>query len=156
MENSLSNKIQEYKENTGLSKWDDKSIQGECRRLEEKLGVDKIEPKEYKILRKISEELKLGERVDLSAAARWAGYPEWKVKRPETTILRDIDNRLFSEIVGINRNEIEMELMKVLKQDENLTAKNRAIELAARITGMSEPEKGTQVNIVTGGLTVSD
>jgi hypothetical protein len=58
--------------------------------------------------------------------------------------------------VGINRNEIEMELMKVLKQDDNLTAKNRAIELAARITGMSEPDKGFQINIVNDGITVAD
>ena len=63
---------------------------------------------------------------------------------------------MFNEIVGINRNEIEMELMKVLKQDDNLSAKNRAIELAARITGMSEAEKGFQINIVNDGITVAD
>jgi len=156
MKSSLVNKIAEYKSTLGLTKWDGKSISNECRRLENKLGIDKIEPKQYKMLRRISESLKIGERVDLSAAARWAGYPEWKIARPETTILRDIDNRLFGEIVGINRNEIEMELVKVLKQDENLSAKNKALDLASRITGMNETEKGTQVNIVTGGLTVSD
>jgi hypothetical protein len=152
----LLNKIKAYKESMGLTQWDDKSISRECRRLEKKLDIERIEPKQYKILRKISEDLKLGENVDLSAAARWAGYPDWKVKRPETAILRNIDNRLFNEIVGINRNEIEMELMKVLKQDDNLTAKNRAIDLAARITGMSEPEKGFQINIVNDGITVAD
>ena len=139
-----------------LTKWDDESISNECRRLEDKLGIDRIEPKEYKMLRKIAEDLKIGEKVDLSAAARWAGYPDWKVKRPETAILRDIPNSLFNELVGINRNEIEMELVKVLKQDENLSAKNKAIDIAARIAGMTEPERGTQVNIVTGGLTVAD
>ena len=153
---TLLNKISEYHKTMGLSKWDDKSISGECRRLEKKLSLERIEPKQYKMLRKIAEDLKIGEKVDLSAAARWAGYPDWKVRQPETSILRDIPNSLFNELVGINRNEIEMELVKVLKQDENLSAKNKAIDLAARITGMSEPEKGTQVNIVTGGLTVSD
>jgi hypothetical protein len=156
MKDSLSKKIEAYKGSMSLTKWDDKSISNECRRLEEKLGIDRIQPKEYKMLRKIAEDLKIGEKVDLSAAARWAGYPDWKVKRPETAILRDIPNALFNELVGINRNEIEMELVKVLKQDENLSAKNKAIDMAARITGMSEPEKGTQVNIVTGGLTVAD
>jgi hypothetical protein len=153
---SLEVKIKEYKQSTALTQWDDKSISKECRRLEQKLGIERIEPKQYKMLRKIGEDLKLGEEVDLSAAARWAGYPEWKVKRPETAILRSIDSSLFTEIVGINRNEIEMELLKVLRQDENLTAKNRAIELAARITGMSEPEKGFQINIVNDGITVAD
>ncbi len=150
------NKIDRYKKSMSLTKWDDKSISRECRRLEEKLGIARIEPKQYKMLRKISEDLKIGQDVDLSAAARWAGYPDWQVKRPETAILRNIDNALFNEIVGINRNEIEMELMKVLKQDENLSAKNKAIDLAARITGMSEPDKGFQINIVNDGITVAD
>lgn len=153
---ALLNKIEKYKKSIGLTQWDDKSIARECRRLEEKLGIERIEPKEYKMLRKISEDLKIGEKVDLSSAARWAGYPEWKVKRPETAILRDIDNGLFNELVGINRNEIEMELVKVMKQDENLSAKNKAIDMAARITGMSETDKGFQINIVNDGITVAD
>jgi len=155
---ALSNKIEAYKKSQNLSKWDETSIRKECRRLENALGMDKydIEPKQYKMLRKISEDLKIGEKVDLQAAARWAGYPDWQVKRPETAILRNIPNALFNEVVGINRNEIEMELVKVMKQDDNLNAKNRAIELAARITGMSEPEKGLQINIVNDGITVAD
>lgn len=156
MNDKLLNKIEEYKKVTNSTRWDDKSIARECRRLESKLGITRVEPKQFKMLRKISEDMKLGTKVDLEAAARWAGYPEWKVKQPETTILRNIDNALFNEIVGINRNEIQMELVKVLKQDENLSAKNRAIELAARITGMSEPDKGFQINIVNDGITVAD
>ena len=152
----LLEKIAAYKESMDLTKWDDKSISRECRRLEKELSIERIEPKQYKMLRKIAEDLKLGERVDLSAAARWAGYPDWKVKRPETAILRNIDNRLFNELVGINRNEIEMELVKVMKQDANLSAKNRALELASKISGMSEPEKGLQINIVNDGITVAD
>ena len=153
---TLSKKIVAYKKSQGLSTWDDKSISRECRRLEKELDIERIEPKQYKMLRKISEELKLGESVDLSAAARWAGYPDWKAKRPETTILRDIDNSLFNRIVGINRNEIEMELMKVMKQDDNLSAKNKALDLASKIAGMAESDRGVQVNIVNDGITVAD
>ena len=155
---TLLNKIAEYKKTMGLSKWDDKSVSRECRRLEKELGLAErsVEPKQYKMLRKISEDLKIGEKVDLSAAARWAGYPEWKVKRPEVTILRDIDNSLFNKMVGINRNEIEMELIKVMKQDDNLAAKNKALDLASRIVGMNEGDKGTQVLIVNDGRTVAD
>jgi hypothetical protein len=156
MSKDLLKRIEEYHKSMSLSVWDERSIARECRKLEEKLGIERIEPKQYKMLRKISEDLKLGQKVDLSAAARWAGYPDWKVKRPETAILRDIDNSLFNEIVGINRNEIQMELVKVMKQDDNLTAKNKALEMAARITGLSEPEKGTQINILNGGVTVAD
>lgn len=152
----LKNKIESYKKSMKLTMWDDKSISRECRRLEKKLSIPKIEPKEYKMLRKISEELKIGKKPDLQAAARWAGYPDWKVKRPETSILRNIDNSLFQELVGLDRNEIQMELVKVMKQDENLPAKNKALDLAARIVGMNEPDKGTQVNIVNGGITVAD
>jgi hypothetical protein len=155
---SLDRKIELYKKSLSLTTWDDTSISRECRRLEEKLGMQKlaIEPKQYKMLRKIAEDLKVGERPDLSAAARWAGYPDWKVKRPETSILRDIDPRLFEEIVGINQNEIQMELVKVMKQDEDLSAKNRAIDLAAKIVGMKEPDNSVQVNIVNDGITLAD
>jgi|GEM_PF-3981681 len=157
MNEQLTKKIESYKVSSGSSKWDDKSISRECKRLTEKLSLDKpIEPKEYKMLRFIGEGLKVGEKVDLSAAARKAGFPEWKVKSPETMILRDIPNVLFNELVGINRNEIEMELVKVMKQDENLAAKNKAIEMGLRVTGMMEPEKGNQINILNGGVTVSD
>ena len=149
-------KVEQYKKNMGLTKWDGKSISRECRRLEKELGIERIEPKQYKMLRKIAESLKIGEDPDLAAAARWAGYPDWQVKSPETTILRNIDNALFNKIVGIDRNEIQIELLKVMKQDENLSAKNKAIEMAAKITGMSEPEKGFQVNILNGGVTVAD
>jgi len=152
----LKNKIAQYKKATSLTKWDDTSISRECRRLEKKLGIEKIEPKQYKMLRKISEELKIGNSPDLEAAARWAGYPDWKVRRPETTILRSIDNRLFTEIVGINRNEIQMELVKVMKQDEDLSAKNKALDMASKITGMMGDDKGVQVNIVNDGITVAD
>jgi hypothetical protein len=153
---ALLKKIDSYKKSVNLTKWDDKSIAGACRKLEEELNIERVEPKQYKMLRKIAEELKVGAKVDLQAAARWAGYPEWKVRQPETSILRDIDNRLFTKLVGINRNEIEMELMKVMKQDDNLAAKNKALDLAARIVGMSEAEKGVQINIVNDGITVAD
>ncbi len=153
---ALQTKVANYKKSQGMSSWDDKSIQRECRRLEEKLAIERIEPKEYKMLRKIAEDLKVGEKVDLEAAARWAGYPDWKAKRPETAILRDIPPELFSELVGVNRNEVEMELVKVLKQDENLSAKNKALDLATKIMGMTEQDKGVQVNIVNGGIGVAD
>ena len=157
MENQkLLDKIAAYKKSSGLNNWDDKSISRECRRLEDKLSIERVEPKQYKMLRKIAEDLRIGEKVNLEAAARYAGYPDWQAKRPETAILRNIEPALFSELVGINRNEIEMELMKVMKQDEDLSAKNKALDLASKIAGMSAPEKGFQINIVNDGITVAD
>lgn len=152
----LLDKIKAYKKSHALSGWDDKAIQRECRRLEDKLGIERVEPKQYKMLRRISESLKVGEKPDLEAAARWAGYPDWQVRQPEISILRNIDNSLFNELVGINRNEIQIELLKVMKQDEDLSAKNRALDLASKISGMSAPEKGFQINIVNDGITVAD
>ena len=152
----LLDKIKEYKKSLSLTGWDEKAIQRECRRLEERLGIERVEPKQYKMLRKISEELKVGQTPDLEAIARWAGYPEWQVKQPEVSILRSIDTGLFSELVGINRNEIELELIKVMKQDANLSAKNKALDLASKISGMSAPEKGFQINIENDGITVAD
>ncbi len=158
MNKALQEKINEYKEylneTNPISK--DKTIQRECKRLEIKLGIDRIEPKEYKLLIELAEGMKLSNTLNLTDIARRAGYPEWRTKKVETTILRDINPTLFRELVGINRNEIEYELSKIIKQDNNLTAKNRAIELASKITGLSEPEKGVQINIVNSGLTVSD
>lgn len=139
-----------------MNTWDTKSISRECRRLEKEFSIDRVEPRQYKILQKIASEVKLGEKIDLEAIARWAGYPDWMAKRVETTILRNIDPILFTKIVGINRNEVEMELVKVMKQDENLSAKNKALDLASRIVGMNEGDKGVQVNIVNDGITVAD
>ena len=75
----LLDKIKAYKKSHALSGWDDKAIQRECRRLEEKLGIERVEPKQYKMLRRISESLKVGDKPDLEAAARWAGYPDWEI-----------------------------------------------------------------------------
>ena len=58
--------------------------------------------------------------------------------------------------MGINRNEIQIELLKVMKQDTDLSAKNKALDLASKISGMSAPEKGFQINIVNDGITVAD
>jgi len=155
---ALQEKINEYKkylnESNRISK--DKTIQRECKRLQIKLGIDRIEPKEYKLLIELAERMKLSNELNLTDIAKRAGYPEWRTKKVETTILRDINPTLFRELVGINRNEIEYELSKIIKQDSNLTAKNRAIELASKITGLSEPENRLQINIVNSGLTVSD
>ena len=158
MNKALQEKINEYKkylnESDRISK--DKTIQRECKRLQIKLGIDRIEPKEYKLLIELAERMKLSNELNLTDIAKRAGYPEWRTKKVETTILRDINPTLFRELVGINRNEIEYELSKIIKQDSNLTAKNRAIELASKITGLSEPENRLQINIVNSGLTVSD
>jgi hypothetical protein len=108
------------------------------------------------MLRKISEELKMDHELDLEAIARWSGYPDWKAKRAEASILRDIDPVLFKELVGINQNEIQMEIVKVMRQDANLSAKNKALELASKITGLNEPERGFQINIVNDGITIAD
>lgn len=152
---SLLNKIEAYKKSTGLTLNDSKSISRKCRQMSDEMGIS-IEPKEYRMLNMIAEALKLNEKLDLTVIAKKAGYPEWRAKRPETEILRDIDPALFTRIVGINRNEIEMELVKVMKQDANLSAKNKALDLASRIAGMNEPDKGVQVNIVNDGITVAD
>lgn len=155
-QDTLHKKIAAYKKSQGMNTWDTKSISRECRRLEKEFSIDRVEPRQYKILQKIASEVKLGDKIDLEAIARWAGYPDWMAKRVETTILRNIDPILFTKIVGINRNEVEMELVKVMKQDENLSAKNKALDLASRIVGMNEGDKGVQVNIVNDGITVAD
>lgn len=80
---ALLKKIESYKKSLALSGWDEKSVARECRRLEDKLNIERIEPKQYKMLRKISEDLKVGETPNLEAIARWAGFPEWQVKQPD-------------------------------------------------------------------------
>ena len=154
MKEVVATKIAEYKQSRGITTWEKDAVSRECRRLEKDLNIVKVEPKEYRLLRRINKEAKIGKALDLPSIARWAGFPEWKCKNPEFSIMRNIDNKLFSELVGISRNEIEFELSKVMKQDEDLSAKNRALDLGSKITGMSEPDKGTQVNIVAGGIQI--
>ena len=54
---ALLKKIESYKKSLALSGWDEKRVARECRRLEDKLNIERIEPKQYKMLRKISEDL---------------------------------------------------------------------------------------------------
>ena len=132
----LERKLSEYKAGLGLTSWDRTILTRECRRLEEKLGIERIEPKAYVFLRKIADQVALEREVNLGRLARDSGYPEWKAARPEVAILRDIDDKLFSEIVGISRKDVEFQLLKVLKQDKDLGSKMRALELASKVMGM--------------------
>lgn len=152
---ALKTKIEAYKESTSLSKWEKDVLSRECRRLEKKLDLKKVEPKQYLFLKQISEHLKLGETMNLPELAKSAGYSRIKAKNPGTMILKDIDGKLFSEIVGFSPKDVEFELIKVLKQDSDLSAKMRALELASKITGMQE-DKGTQIQINTLGIELSD
>jgi len=151
----LERKLSEYKASVGLSGWDRVVLGRECRRLEEKLGIERIEPKAYIFLRKIADEVSLEREVNLSRLAKESGYPEWKASRPEVAILRDIDDKLFSEIVGISRKDVEFQLMKVLKQDKDLGSKMRALELASKVMGMSESDGKVQIQ-VNSGISISE
>ena len=155
VQKKLAEKIGRYKKSLSLSNWDRSVLHRECRRLEKKLGVERILPKEYVFLRKIRESLVSGDDINLKLLAEASGYPRWQASRPEVTILRDISPKLYKEMVGFDEKDVEMELVKLMKQDDDLGVKARALDLATKILGMQGEEKGVQINVV-GAIEVAD
>jgi len=154
-EKKLADKIVRYKKSLSLSKWDRSVLQRECRRLEKKLGVERILPREYVFLRKIRESLVSGDNVNLKLLAQASGYPEWQWSRPDVTILRNISPKLYKEMVGFDEKDVQTELVKLMKQDDDLGVKARALDLATKILGMQSEDKGVQINVV-GAIEVAD
>lgn len=132
----------------GVGKGERSLIEGEVAKLEEKLGIE-ILPREYVFLNKIRDSMGLGKRPDLKAMALQSGYGVREAENPEMSILRNVDPKLMSEVLGFNRGDVERELVKIMKQDEDLSAKIRAIEIAAKVTGMMQQE-GTKIQINSG------
>jgi hypothetical protein len=142
----LGRKIEAYKLSLVTSDREDRDYGKACRELERQLGIERVEPREYRFLHGIAESLQRNERVDLKKLASDAGYPRWMCAKPETAILRGIDDKLFDAILGIDRKLIQRELRKMVEQDGDSTAKMRAIELASRIMGMQDGDS-TKIQI---------
>lgn len=149
---ALLDKLQRYINSMGISRNEKNHVERECRRLQEKLEIKSISPREYVFLNKIRESMTLGRKADLKTMALQSGYGLREANEPEITILRDIPPALMSEILGFNRGDIESELVKVMKQDNDLSAKIRAIEVAARIIGTLSDEKGVKIQINNTGF----
>lgn len=142
----LKEKIKRYKESLKVTKSSIELTRVACRNLEERLGVEKIEPKEYRFLQDIALSLELGKRIDLRQIALKAGYTKWQSEKPVSNILRAIDDKVFDAIIGVDRKMIHQELRKIINQDDDMSAKMRALELASKITGMQDSE-GTKIQI---------
>ena len=57
-----------------------------------------------------------------------------------------VPDELFEEMIGVSRKDIKLELSKVMKQDEDLSAKNQALKLASQITGLTDTE-GVRIQV---------
>ena len=144
---SVASKIEEYKRSRGLSTSERAVISKECRRLSKDLGIKQIPPRQYLFLRKIAEKLRLGQTLDLRELAKTSGYPQHQASHPQNLILKHIDDKVFSAIVGFSSKDVEYELMKVIKQDVDLSAKMRALDLATKVLGMTDDNVKVQVQI---------
>ncbi len=148
-------KIAAYKLANTLPSWKKDAISRECRSLEKKLGVSHIPRRQYVFLRKIAETMKIGDDLDLTQFALDSGYSRTRAENPAAMILKNIPDKVYSELVGFSRKDVEFELTKIMRQDDDLPAKMRALELAAKITGITDEGK-IQVQINTLGFTVAD
>ena len=146
----LRGKIHKYRKERYSSKYDYKVVVKECRDLEEKLGIGKIERKEYLLLRGIREALDAGDKVDIASVAVKAGYAEGKVKELGSAILRQIPDQLFSEMIGVSRRDIHRNLRELIEQRDDTSARIRALELASKITGMSEADGTVKIQVNQG------
>lgn len=146
----LQDKIARYKASFGLSKSNRDSIRRECDKLQDKLNIEYIEPKDYVFLRSIAESVEGGGVPDLKALAIQAGYGSWQAERPENTILAHIPDSLYQEIVGISTKDIEDSLASLVRQDNDLSVKLRATELAAKIRGLNADNEA--INITLGNF----
>jgi hypothetical protein len=118
------------------------------------LGIKEIPPRQYLFLRKIAEKLRLGEVLDLRELARTSGYPTHQAAHPANLILKHVDDKVFSAVVGFSSKDVEYELMKVIKQDVDLSAKMRALDLGSKILGMTNDDTKFQIQIANLPVTL--
>lgn len=144
----IKNKLDRYKDSKiSAYEYDRQVVLAECSRLQKKLKIKSVERREYILLKSLRETLESGGRVDVVNMAIRAGYPARKTRQLGSSVMKTIPDKLFDEIIGVSRRDIKLELSKVMKQDEDLAAKNRALELASKITGLSEPEGTVKLQI---------
>jgi len=143
-------KLQRYVNSMGISQGDRVHVVAECRRLERKLDIRVIQPREYVFLAKMREAIINGMKPDLKTMAIQSGYSIREATEPEVTILRDIPQPLLSEMIGFSQSDIETELVKIMKQDDDLSAKIRAIEVASKILGVLKDDKAVKIQINSG------
>jgi len=155
MEKNLETKLALFKKSQLMKDYDKLSIDKECKRLEEKLKIPKIQRKELLFLKLLGDKTALGQEVNLSEIARQSGYKKSDASSPVPSIIKNIDPRLFSEVVGFGRSDIEFQLARIIRQDKDLTAKMRALELAAKIMGLNEDKPSVAIQI-NSGLQVAD
>ncbi len=151
---SVARKLDEYKRSRAMTTTERSVISKECTRLAKKVGVERIYPRQYLFLRKIAEKLRLGETLDLRELARSSGYPEHACRHPQSLILKHIDDRVFNAIVGFSGKDVQYELMKLVKQDVDLSAKMRALELSSKILGLMDDTSKVQIQIANLPVTL--
>lgn len=144
----LAEKMERYIMSLGSGERDMK-VKGEIERLGRKLGIS-VKPREYIFLSKVRKLIAEGAKVDYREVALSSGYQIEESTNPEISIMSKIDPKLMTEMLGFNRGDVEREMIKVMKQDTDLVAKMRALELAGKMIGMMGDEKGVQINFNTG------
>ena len=121
-----------------------------------RLGMEKIDAKQYKLLILVRDNVKVGDVVDYEKLALEAGYGKVQAHEMGIRLLSSVDDRLFEEILGVGKKDVFIELKKVLRQDDDLGMKVRAAETLAKITGLME-ERGNKVEIkMAQGLKLAD
>lgn len=88
----LLSKLQRYIGSMGITTDERSHINNECRRLEKKLEIRSIQPREYIFLNKMREALSLGRKPDLKTMAIQSGYGVRESGDPEVSILKDISH----------------------------------------------------------------
>lgn len=144
----LAEKMERYIVSLGLAGSDDK-VKRETLRLSRKLGIS-VKGREYIFLSKVRKLIAEGAKVDYREVALSSGYMIEDSTNPEISIMSKIDPKLMTEMLGFNKGDVEREMIKVMKQDTDLVAKMRALELAGKMIGMLGDEKGVSINFNTG------
>jgi len=152
---SLEYKLESWRRSRQSGKLNRLAISKRCEALERDVGV-RIEPRCYKFLHGIAEELGRGREPDMRVLALEAGYARHMARNARTEILRRVDDRIFEAIVGISRQDVHMELGKMIGQDADLSLKMRGLELASKVTGMQGGDGEVGVNINLGDIKLGE
>jgi hypothetical protein len=143
----LRDKVARFRKHRVLKNYDYKIVWDECARLKKELGLEEVTRREYILLRNIREALDKGDSINVIEMAIDAGYPEKVTKEVGTNILARIPDKLFEAMIGVTRRDIHRNLREIIEQRDDMGARMRALELASKITGMSEADGTVKIQV---------
>ena len=128
----------------------------ESKRIAELLDCPAPTPREYMFLKELRKRVVRGKDLDMEKIARKVGYTKYAADKVEERVLKKIDPRFFAHVVGVGEADLELQMAKMIFQDEDKNAKAQFCRLYAAIKGKMTPSAVAGVQIVLPKIDIKD